>query len=180
MKAVLKSIKPYWLYLFLIGKKSIEIVKNFPTAEDWNKRVYFYCSKDLKSFNRIPQKDQEWMIKYLGKVACEMCCDGIDSYNYNYCTHPEIGMDYDCGDNWWEIAETDLEKACISYEEFKSYAWNRKVVYGWVINWGLKLPEPKEISEFRFAEYKYGRIYLPPRTIKRPPQSWCYVEEVSK
>ena len=127
MKSVLRSIKPYWLYLILVGKKTIEIGKNFPTAKDWDKKVHLYCSKDLKSFNRIPQNDQGWMIKYLGKIACTMRCDGIETYCYDYCPHPEIGMDYDCGDNWWEIGEEDLEKACLSYEEFKNYARDRKI-----------------------------------------------------
>ena len=78
MKSVLRSVKPYWIYLILIGKKKVEVGKNYPKSSEWNKVVEMYCSKDMKSFNRIPAEDREWMRKYLGKVACRFVCDRIE------------------------------------------------------------------------------------------------------
>ena len=82
MKAVYRSIKPYWLYLILIGYKTVEVSKTFPKADDWNKEVFLNCSKDMKSFKRIPEKDREWMRKYLGKCACRFVCDSIEEIEY--------------------------------------------------------------------------------------------------
>lgn len=33
MRHVLRSIKPYWVYLILKGKKTVEVGKNIPKAE---------------------------------------------------------------------------------------------------------------------------------------------------
>lgn len=192
MKAVYRSIKPYWLYLIFIGEKTIEVGKNFPKAEDWNKEVFLHCSKDMRSFKRIPEKDRGWMQKYLGKCACKFVCNFIDRYLYGYCTHPEIGMDYDCGDNWWEIADEDLEKACLTYEEFKMYALGYEDIYGWHISDLVIYDKPRELGEFKHEcngvcvdtkrKIKCDRITVDGfscnglKPITRPPQSWCYVE----
>lgn len=59
----------------------------------------------------------------------------------------------------------DCMRACLSAEEIIEYAAGNSYVYGWHIS-DLKIyDKPKELSEFR---------------IKRPPQSWCYVEEEEK
>lgn len=59
MKSVIRSAKPYWIYLILTGKKTIEVGKDFPKSKDWNKVVEMYCSKDMKSFNRVLKKERE-------------------------------------------------------------------------------------------------------------------------
>jgi len=68
-------------------------------------------------------------------------------------------------------------------------AWQAKAGYGWHIS-NLKLYDPlKELSEFKglckvesdccaCPHYNYNKMDCDGRTIKRPPQSWCYVEEM--
>ena len=68
MKSILRSIKPYWLYMILTKHKTIEVAKNFPKSEEWNGIVEMYCSKDMRSFKRIHEKDIVWMSKFFGKV----------------------------------------------------------------------------------------------------------------
>lgn len=196
MKSVLRSAKPYWIYLILTGKKTVEVGKGFSKSEDWNKVVEMYCSKDMRSFNRIPERDREWVRKYLGKVVCRFVCDKVEQF-----TVGSLGCD-------------DIEKqACLSHKEMLDYFYKPneldgetiKFGYGWHIS-DLKIyDKPKELSEF--AQYKKGihcnkcekwnddcRYYeyeddvrdqgycvsykdLCPLTC--PPQSWCYVEELS-
>ena len=77
MKAVLMSIQPYWVFLIIARKmgwhidkeKTIEVRKNFPKDQDWNRSVEIYCSKDKKSFSQIPKKYQPLMKRFLGKVT---------------------------------------------------------------------------------------------------------------
>lgn len=173
MKSVLRSAKPYWIYLILTGKKSVEVGKDFPKSEDWNRVVEMYCSKDKRSFNRIPEKDREWVRKYLGKVACRFVCDKIDTF-----TPTEHGI---CINRFLSLYES-----CLSVEEMREYA-NGKQIYGWHIS-DLKIyDKPKEMGEFRkLCHYKisfclgenceYWGYSGCENFLTKPPQSWCYVE----
>jgi predicted transcriptional regulator len=156
MKAVLRSIKPYWLYCIIIGEKTIEVGKDFPKSDDWNKVVFLYCSQDKKSFNRIPEKDQEWMRKYIGKIACRFVCDRISEFSGENAIYHTVGT-------------------CLTPSEIADYI-GEKYAYYWHISDLAIYDKPRELGEFKCAEYHYGRIHLPPRDIARPPQSWMYVE----
>lgn len=168
-KAVLRSIKAYWLYLIWIGKKKIEVGKDFPKSDDWNKVVYLYCSKDMKSFNRIPKQDQEWMRKYLGKVACMFICRGRMQPNDNL--------------------NLMSKESCVPIDELIEYS-NGKQLYGWRITDLVIYDEPKKLGEF-YSLCEKGNCYLcdwereydscgcnRKKPITRPPQSWCYVEKL--
>lgn len=204
MKAVLMSIQPKWCELIALGKKTVEVRKTKPKLEVPFK-VYIY---ETQGRTETPFVDEEGhhIFKGRGQVIGEFVCDFIDEYKYAYCTHPEIGMDYDCGDNWWEIADEDLENACLTYEEFKKYVWGYKEVYGWHITDLVIYDKPRELGEFivpskigccnegkcRGCRYfdrgngfnveddcnaKFSTDEYKP--LRRPPQSWCYVEEVN-
>lgn len=183
-KAVLRSVKPYWIYLILTGKKKVEVGKDSPKSADWNRVVEMYCSKDIHSFNRIPKNDREWMRKYLGKVVCKFVCNKIDKF--------VIGS----------LACDDVEeKACLSYKEICDYFYGNnydntvRIGYAQYIS-DLKIyDKPKELSEFKKAGYMPEEQWLYalyPNThchyaawakkfeITRPPQSWMYVEETNE
>lgn len=193
MKSVLRSIKPYWFYLIYEGKKTIEVGKDYPKADDWNRTIELYCSKDMKSFNRIPKEYQEKYRKYLGKAGARFICGKVDEYIYDYCD----GVDID--------DDTMLETA-IDREDINVYA-KGKTIYGWHIS-DLKIyDKPKELYElyrpcsdkYQYCELcKYGSIVLSSdeeeyalyhggnydtydtvchNIVTCPPQSWCYVED---
>ena len=178
MKSVLISIQPKWCELIASGKKTVEVRKTKPKLETPFK-VYIY---ETQGITETPFIDEEGhhIFKGRGQVIGEFVCDSIDQYDYGYCTHPEIGMDYDCGDNWWEIAEEDLENACLTYEDFKKYAYGNKVMYGWHISDLVIYDEPRELREFvKYRadwEYRAGIAALTGldcnEYITRPPQSW--------
>lgn len=91
-----------------------------------------------------------------GKVIGEFVCDEVDTYSYDYCDGVDIDDD--------SLLYTMLERDEINY-----YA-KGKTSYGWHIS-DLKIyDKPKELSEF--SKYGFGE----PVPLKRPPQSWCYVE----
>ena len=201
MKAVLMSIQPKWCELIASGKKTVEVRKTKPKIETPFK-VYIYCTNSKEKLWVLKEtegaftpekiasicaaKDVGGTYKANGKVIGEFVCNNIDQYDYDYCPHPEIGMNYDCGDSWWDISDEDLENACLTYEEFKKYAWRYKVMYGWNISNLVIYDKPKELSEFKRAcpdnvyscamcrHSDYTGMRCTP--ITRPPQSWCYVE----
>ena len=195
MKSVLISIQPYWVFLIIAKamgweidkQKTIEVRKNFPKAGDWNKLVEIYCSKDRKSFNRIPKEYQPLMQKFLCKVVGRWVCDKI--YDIKpYFDRPDLLTQYECG--WKHGKEFD----CLSFSEMNSYLLEDNG-YGWHIS-DLKIyDKPKELSEFTkymdckntydcCACHNWDRLNLKciamNNEVKRPPQSWCYVESLGE
>lgn len=188
MKSILRSIKPYWLYMILTKHKTIEVAKNFPKSEEWNGIVEMYCSKDMRSFNRIPEKDRVWMSKYVGKVACRFVCDKV----VRTCGWRLRGNTQQCAKR--TVEETELPKlSCLAIDEIVDYAGseNREVV-GWHIS-DLKIyDKPRELIEFRQPCKKSDLLccccdrsitsddgYVSCNCkISRPPQSYMFVEEL--
>ena len=84
MKSVLRSVKPYWFYLICEGKKKIEVCKTEPLSKEWDRIVYLYCSKDMRSFKRIPEQYREKYRKYLGTVGAYFYCYGIMDISSDY------------------------------------------------------------------------------------------------
>lgn len=151
MKAVCRSIKLYWLYLILIGEKTVEVGKDFPKSEDWNKEVYLYGSKDKKSFNRIPEKDRGWMRKYIGKVACRFVCDKIDTIgkrginnNFDYC-YQSLNV---FGNDDIEVEITAIKKSCIPKAELNAYGAYSVCLFAWHISDLVIYDKPRELSGF--------------------------------
>ena len=149
---IILSIKPYYLYLILIGKKTIELRKSMPKNKKWNKTALLYCSKDMQSFALIPEKDRGWMRDKLGKIACKITIDEI---------YKVIPTDTDGIRTEGIHSAVALKESCLRISEMREYL-NGKISYGLHISSRSTLEPGKLVI--------YG---------KRPPQSWCYVSEVS-
>ena len=220
MKSIMTSVTPYLCGKIAAGQCKILVRKSAPKEVPF--KAYIYATKPKKFYKcgAISTSDELlWLangkvemcdgLKFWGdgvedcqclngKVIGEFICDRIDEYKYVYCDHPEIGypVGYDCGDNWYDIDDEDLQKACLTEEEFKRYG-NGKPLYGWHIS-DLKIyDKPKELSEF-YRPCSYSGIcyscnrFRPNGTpndepndfcdgeITRPPQSYMFVEEVGE
>ncbi len=159
---VLISIKPYYVFLIIahemgwdVGRqKTVEVRKDFPKNEDWDKCVKIYCTKDKRSFKQIPKEYQPKMEKFLGKVIGEFVCDKL----VWVISHPNIFA----GHNLFH--EAAIKAACLTYDEAEKYA-KGKDLYGWHIS-DLKIEKLTDISKFTDKNHYY---------LKKPPQSWCYV-----
>ena len=97
-----------------------------------------------------------------GKVIGEFVCD-------------EVGGIDKCvkalSNSLYGFETGSLEESCLTEKEIDDYL-NGENGYGWHIS-DLKIyDKPKELSEF--SKYGFGE----PVPLKRPPQSWMYVEEV--
>lgn len=194
MKEVLISIQPYYLFLIIARlrglnipqEKTVEVRKNFPKDPAWNKITHIYCSKNRKSFNQIPVQYQPFMEQLLGKVIGEFVCDET----------VDIGRRYAYANKdkaFYEI----LSAACLTDKDLQKYAPNGTAV-AWHIS-NLKIYDtPKELGNFLpycegrgccdggavwdGNEWHYGVTcgYSAKNCLRltRPPQSWCYVEEL--
>ena len=188
MKAVLISIQPKWCELIASGKKTVEARKTKPKLETPFK-CYIYCTKD----NTFAEKtlrgfDENGKAIYYkankGKVIGEFVCNDI--YHYRY-TKPFLYY----GKKMYHTNE-HCTKACLSWQELEDYLGN-KDGYGWFISDLVIYDEPMDLGDFKLpcdnendcgtckraiycsSTRRFCRCDLEDG-LKRPPQSWCYVE----
>ena len=173
-KAVMLSIRPKWCEKIASGEKTIEVRKTRPKLQTPFK-CYIYCTlqgcneffrvdlgRDVAKWNRSKWADRK------GNVIGEFICDRI--YELAPLNH----------------APDDVEKqACLTREEIVNYL--KGTGYGWYISDLRIYDTPRELSEFQratdpcdscHAEYTWECTSCKKLSgdIKRPPQSWCYVE----
>lgn len=192
-KAVLLSVQPYYVFLIIAKamgwdiekEKTVEVRKNYPKADDWDKTVMIYCSKDKKSFARIPKEYQPLMQPLLGKVIGEFVCDAVDRMAHCGTCNSDIRLKLvDKNLYCKELDYEYLNKCKLSYFDIDKYSSGGDV-YGWHISDLVIYDKPKELSEFFKAcdkpkgtdcsvciDHRENKC----KAITRPPQSWCYVE----
>lgn len=184
-KAVMLSIRPKWVEKIANGEKTIEVRKTKPKL-DTPFKCYIYCTlqgcneffrvdlgRDVAKWNRGKWADRK------GKVIGEFTCDRIFSIKV---------FDNGSIQNW--LFE-HMERSCLTYEELADYIGNGKTGYGWHISDLLIYDQPRELTAFRracpnswycesCAMYweNNGTCGNESLYIKRPPQSWCYVEAI--
>lgn len=174
-KAVMVSIRPKWCEKIIRGEKTIEVRKNRPNMETPFK-CYIYCTKPKYEHEDFIRTDYPKPQFYGGgKVIGEFICDAIVRVNI-------------CGfwDDSGKQLDNRLKETCLTSEELCDYL-GEKVGYGWHIS-DLKIYDtPKELSKFsRPFENCIDKVCDEfgcescenGGHIKRPPQSWCYVEEM--
>lgn len=167
-KAVMLSIRPKWVEKIANGEKTIEVRKTKPKLETPFK-CYIYCTLPKYPHEDFIATDYPRPQFYGGgKVIGEFTCDRI--YELAPLNH----------------APDDVEKqACLTRKEIVNYL--KGTGYGWHISELRIYDTPRELSEFRcandpcdscHAEYTWECTGCKKLSgdIKRPPQSWCYVE----
>lgn len=168
-KSVLISIRPKWCEKILNGEKTIEVRKTRPKlATPFN--CYIYCTQSGVALGAWGKH---------GKVIGEFTCDRIDRLAP---ANEPYGI-YDIDDDY--VLQTCLENGAL---------WDYghgTPLYGWHVT-DLRIYDvPRELSAFRRAcknswYCESCAMYLENNgtcgneslQIRRPPQSWCYVEEM--
>ena len=174
-KAVMLSIRPKWVEKIASGEKTIEVRKTRPNLQTPFK-AYIYCSQG---------SDARRLRGLWGKVIGEFVCD---------CVTPLYNV---CMDDWKRLAgglhniEKELvNQACLTEAKLHTYAGGKNC-FAWHISDLLIYDQPRELTDFRricpndlccetCAMYSNNNSIcnngaLP---LRRPPQSWCYVEEL--
>lgn len=149
-KVVMLSIRPKWCEKIASGEKTIEVRKTKPKLETPFK-CYIYCTNSGVAMGMWGKH---------GKVIGEFTCNTVTNLFSN--------------SRFW-LNEDDVLQTCLSAAEIRKYADGANGLYGWHISDLVCYDKPKELSEFKgLRKTKFG---YEPVEIKRPPQSWCYVEE---
>lgn len=174
-RAVMLSIKPEWCDKIISGEKTIEIRKTHPKMEAPFK--CYICETQGLTDTPWMDEDGHMVFRGRGKVIGEFVCDRILDV-FISCSDPNM-----TGYPFPGTGMTD--------REIMDYLGNGKSGYGWHIS-DLKIyTESKDVNEFwrlpceRMSDCencrKFDRANMActrPPIITRPPQSWCYVEDM--
>jgi len=157
-KAVLISITPKECAKILNEERQSSLEKTRPKIETPFK-CYIYCTNSGRPL-------------VYGDVRCMSGWEEKYTQTYGYSRSEAEKI-------WGVILNGKVigEFICDRIEEY----WYPFLYKEWHISDLKKYDEPKELSEFR--TYNPGVVWeedypIPTHEIKRPPQSWCYVEEI--
>ena len=173
-KAVLISIRPEWVEKIARGEKTVEVRKTRPKLEAPFK-CYVYRTKGT-----VPHIiNGKWVqMEVGGTIIAEFTCDRVETIKA--ATEP-YGI-YDVDDDF--VAQTRLVDGAL-------WGYGKgATLYGWHIVDLRIYDQPRELTEFRRACQNSwycescamywennGTCGNESLQIRRPPQSWCYVEE---
>ena len=164
-KAVMLSIRPKWVEKIVSGEKTIEVRKTRPKLAPPFK-CYIYCTQSGVALGAWGKH---------GKVIGEFTCERV------------VPITYDGGRLWCPTNAAFSPATCLSQAEIIAYIGDKGRCYGWHISDLLIYDQPRELSEFQraidpcvFCMERIARECTDCKkfggNIKRPPQSWCYVE----
>lgn len=196
-KAVLISIRPKWVEKIASGEKTIEVRKNRPKLAPPFK-CYIYCTMDhpyisvsCRELDKLNYRTNT-VGRCNGKVIGEFTCDLIQSFDsayseWAYAVAPSGSVMPMHETKALELCKKD---GCLSDDDVLSYFGDEDwKAYFWHISDLLIYDQPRELSEFRRAcpnswycescamyRENNGTCGNESLQIRRPPQSWCYVE----
>lgn len=201
--AVLLSVRPKWCELIASRKKTVEIRKTRPKIETPFK-CYIYCTKpkmitkyvfkpedypeymrpEKPVFCKVPDGSSPYcsVVNGNGKVIGEFVCDVIFTMSITY------------SDPTSRIALKEFPYTCLTDRQIIDYLGNGNQGYGWHISNLVIYDKPKELNEFYLKKkchsckrsgYEssaciYDEDCIVPAIITRPPQSWCYVQDLEE
>ena len=202
MKAIMISIQPQWVSKILNKEKLVEIRKTMPKCE-LPCKVYIYCTMPNKQENRKPHS---WEVVWLKRVVAEFTLNKVDTIEI---CDPCVLRNGEQQDWYWFKSNACLDSeqimSYIGYGDDHD-GWDNEYAkgYAWHID-DLKIyDKPKELSEFshyipnnKCPKKECGidcedcmsydgehetclTLYYLHRQIKRPPQSWMFVESLER
>lgn len=208
--AVLLSVRPKWCELIANGKKTVEVRKTRPKIETPFKCYIYctkpkmitkyvfkpedypeYMRPEKPVFCKVPDGSSPYcsVVNGNGKVIGEFECDVIFTMSITY------------SDPTSRIALKEFPYTCLTDQQIIDYLGNGNQGYGWHISNLVIYDKPKEIRDFCYPTEKYCEKEMCggcpkdqvmgldgdyafdcewQRPIKRPPQSWCYVQDLEE
>jgi predicted transcriptional regulator len=161
MKAVMLSIQPKWIELIASGKKTVEVRKTKPKI-DVPFKCYIYETQGRTETPFVDEEGHE-IFKGRGQVIGEFVCDKVDGFTYfENCVTPKM-------------VNVGIE-GCLTLDELAKYFKGNSDGYAWHITDLVIYDKPKDLNDFGRWIYN-GDWHIFDRK-RKPPQSWCYVEEL--
>ena len=152
MKTIIMTIKPCYLNAIRTGKKTVEVRKTAPKPP-----FRVLCCESGSG----------------GKIKAEFTCNEIFRFNKHCEPHDELPgspceywIDWEEASDWIGDCECDLFCATqLNIRELDRYIGTKSVAYGWGISGVIDYCSTKGYRVRNISEYG----------LKRPPQSWQYL-----
>lgn len=198
--AVLLSVRPKWCELIASGKKTIEVRKTKPKIRPPFK-CYIYCTKP-KTITKYVFKPEDYP-EYMRPEKPVFC--KVPDGSLPYCSvvngNSKVIGEFICAETKCFTADYRSDEkqtariakqACLRIAELIDYQGELPCLYGWHISDLVIYDKPKELNEFYLKKkcnsckrsgYEssaciYDEDCIVPVVITRPPQSWCYVQDL--
>ena len=190
-KAVLISIRPKWCEKIVNGEKTIEVRKTRPKLETPFK-CYIYCTMNHPyisvSCGKLDNLNYRTNTvgRCNGKIIGEFTCDRIYKIDKD-------STDFLFKAGGLSVYKQAAEEKCglcatMTDDELLGYLGHYQG-YGWHIADLRIYDTPRDLGEFKpvcrvdagccaCLHYDYAKMDCGEKVISRPPQSWCYVEDV--
>lgn len=123
--------------------------------------VYSYGMRLCCDPENRPYSSDNFLCK---KVIGEFVCSSIECFDVPY---PAFQS---------KLEKRIIDESCCTYYQLHRYAYH-DALYGWHITDLVIYDRPKELSDF--AGLRKTKFGMEPVSLARPPQSWCYVEEIN-
>lgn len=177
-KAIMLSIRPKWVEKIASGEKTIEVRKTRPKL-DTPFKAYIYCTmpdaKDPHNILELHGADGK-IRKANSKVIGEFTCERIAL------------IAYDGGELSSTTNAAFSPATCLTQSEIIAYIGDKGRCYGWHISDLRIYDTPRDLGEFERpyecneCDAKWAsecNTCYEKNKIKRPPQSWCYVDDAN-
>ena len=204
MKAVLIPIQPRWCEKIASGEKTFEARKTRPKIET-PFPCYIYQTKGIVPMLGKSNEHWKTLVLGKGKVIGEFVCDKIEDFHcasVPYVVNNNLGYGefidngvykvqgnhegivFEKNDKYIDtmIKNAELANMCLSAQELFDYIGLGNPLYAWHISDLVIYDKPKELSEFQQCHkcphtcVSQSKSLCEYHRLKRPPQSWCYVE----
>ena len=183
MKSILISIRPKWVEKIASRKKTVEVRGTAPKEVPFKAYIYETYDKKYDDIG-ICWGNGKCFEHGCKKVIGEFICDKV------YLIKNQ-GSRFSVADEEQSVTNEIARQSCLDYDDMVSYLGN-KDGYGLHIT-ALKIyDKPKELSEFCIpckvsCENCKNPLYFEcwceekgKKIVTRPPQSWCYVEDLGE
>lgn len=176
--AVLISIRPEWCEKIISGEKTVEVRKTRPKIEPPFK-CYIYETLNARFSRDVLGKEYYHGTSGRGMVIGEFICRKINSFVL-------VGSDlksrqYRMISKNGYCLPVDYAKMGLSEIELVEYG-KGKQLYGWQISDLVIYKEPLLYKDFyveRTMKSNSNSLQTFRNYLESPPQSWCYVEEIT-
>jgi len=193
MQAVLFAVRPEWCRKIATREKTIEVRKTAPKLPapykgflyctqphpKRRKDVFYPFFETVKKMTIPPEGLMVTAYPGNGKVWAEFICNSADPHDLPYPAYQR------------EVDPMLLKGSCLTYTELHNYVGSGNRFYGLHISELTIYDKPRELSDFRrwcpndlYCE-SCAMFSMNAETcgnsalvLNRPPQSWCYVEEM--
>lgn len=189
MITILLSVRPEWVAKIHNGEKLAEIRGTIPKKAMMKNepiRVCIYCTKDTKRILAgTPLVEKSWKCWNRNEWSAQEKKDcGYGAYNGKVVSEFILNMTECFTTDYRKNAEQTAricKLSCVSFDEMADYEVGKPCLFAWHISHLHIYDKPKELHEFGNYETRYSKARKSQITgwfpLRRPPQSYCYVEE---